>query len=106
MATPSSMKENLARRIAGEIILSNEPGTTLRKWREIFNITQTRIAKKLRVSPSVISDYESGRRKSPGTLFVRRFVEGMLSIDEEEGGHFLMELSRLTANPTDAIIDL
>ena len=106
MATPSLMKENLAKRIAGEIILSNEPGTTLRKWREIFNITQTRIAKKLRVSPSVISDYESGRRKSPGTLFVRRFVEGMLSIDEEEGGHFLMELSRLTANPTDAIIDL
>ena len=106
MSVLSSLKENLARKIAGDIILSSEPGTTLRKWREIFNISQTRIAEKLRISPSVISDYESGRRKSPGTLFVKRFVNSILSIDDEGGGHFLKELTRLTATSTDAIIDL
>lgn len=102
----SSMKENLAKRIAGDIILSSIPGTTLKKWREIFTISQTRIAEKLQVSPSVISDYESGRRKSPGTIFVKRFVEGIIAIDEENGGRFLRELTRLTATPTDAVLDI
>ena len=106
MDSLSSMKENLAKKIAGEIILSSIPGITLKKWREIFNISQTRIAEKLQVSPSVISDYESGRRKSPGTIFVKRFVEAIISIDEESGGHFLRELTRLTATPTDAILDI
>jgi transcriptional regulator with XRE-family HTH domain len=76
MSVSPSTREVLARRIAGEIILSNMPGTALKKWRMAFNISQARIAEKLQISPSVISDYESGRRKSPGTLFVRRFVEG------------------------------
>ncbi|KUJ98916.1 MAG: Transcriptional regulator, XRE family, partial [Thermococcales archaeon 44_46] len=29
-------KEALAKRIAGEITLSSDPGKTMRKWREIF----------------------------------------------------------------------
>ena len=100
------MKENLAKRIAGEIILSSIPGITLKKWRETFNISQTRIAEKLQVSPSVISDYESSRRKSPGTAFVKRFVESLISIDEQSGGRFIRELTLLTATPTDAIVDI
>lgn len=34
----------------------------------------------------MISDYESGRRKSPGTLIVRKIVESLLEIDMERGG--------------------
>jgi putative transcriptional regulator len=58
------------------------------------------------VSSSVISDYESGRRKSPGTKFVRRFVWALLKIDEERGGRFINEFAKLTGSPSNAIIDL
>lgn len=106
MSTQQPIKEVLARRIAGEIILSNKPGQTMRKWREAFNVSQTKLAEKLSVSPSVISDYESGRRKSPGTVFVKRFVVALISIDEDEGGRFLRQLARLIATVSDAIIDI
>jgi len=106
MSISQSVKDVLARRIAGEIILSNNPGVTMKKWRETFDITQIHIADKLKVSPSVISDYESGRRRSPGTIFVKKFVNALILIDEEEGGHLLRGLSRLTATISDAIIDI
>lgn len=105
MEITSPVKEIVARRIAGEIILSSNPGRTFRKWREIFNSTQTRLAKQLQISSSVISDYEKGRR-SPGTRFIKRFVLALISIDEEEGGLFLKEVSRLEITPSDAIIDV
>ncbi|MFW5948453.1 MAG: transcriptional regulator, partial [Halolamina sp.] len=31
----------LARRIAGEVVLSDDPGATLRKWRTDFEVSQT-----------------------------------------------------------------
>jgi len=97
----------LARRIAGEIILSNRPGVALKKWRELFAVSQMRLSEKMVLSsPSVISDYESGRRKSPGTKFVRRFVWALLAIDQERGSRYTRELSRLTSSPTTAILDL
>jgi len=105
MSAPSS-REAVASKIAGEIILSNEPGVTMRKWRELFSISQTRLAEKMDVSPSVISDYESGRRKSPGTGFVKRFVESLISIDEEVGGRLLREFARVVNIPTGAILDI
>ena len=105
MEATSPVQEVLAKRIAGEIILSSDPGKTLRKWREILNTTQTRLAKKLGISPSVISDYENGRR-IPGTRFIRRFVLALISINGEEGGRFLQELSSMTITPSDAIIDV
>lgn len=95
----------ITRRIAGDIILSSEPSKTLKKWREIFNITQTRLAEALEVSPSVISDYEGGRRRSPGTTFVRRFVKSLITIDKEEGSKIIRELSRLVVSTADAIVD-
>ena len=85
MSVSPSVREVLARRIAGEIILSNKPGATMRKWRELFAVSQTRLSEKMVLSsPSVISDYESGRRKSPGTRFVRRFVWALLVTDKRE----------------------
>ena len=92
MTVRRSIREALARKIAGEVIFSNMPGKTLKKWREIFNITQTRIAEDLKISPSVISDYEGGRR-SPGTRYVKRIIEGIISIEASTGGHLLRELT-------------
>jgi len=101
-------KEVLARRIAGEITLSSDPGKTMRKWREIFGISQTELADHLGVSSSVISDYEGGRRKSPGATTIKKFVEALLAIDESRGGSVIKAFSRTTGLelPTTAILDI
>ncbi|MGY5865863.1 MAG: helix-turn-helix domain-containing protein [Candidatus Thorarchaeota archaeon] len=95
MSYQSSVRERLARRIAGEIALSEHPGKTMRVWRERFRLPQIVLAKHLGISPSVISDYESGRRKSPGTSTIRRFVMALLSLDECNGGQVVAAFVRL-----------
>jgi putative transcriptional regulator len=101
------VREILGRRIAGEIILSNNPGATMKKWRQLFGISQTRLSDEMLLSSStVISDYESGRRKSPGTRFVRRFVKALLKIDQERGGLFTREFANLTRSPSAAVLDI
>ena len=82
-------KNVLAEKIAGEITLSPKPGLTMRKWRNIFKISQTDLAKYLKLSPSVISDYESGRRKSPGIQTVKKVIDAFIKIDEKRGGSIL-----------------
>jgi len=101
-------KEALAKRIAGEITLSSDPGKTMRKWREIFGISQTELAEHLGVSSSVISDYEGGRRKSPGASTIRKFVEALLEIDEKRGGNVIRAFSKTIEGelPTSAILDI
>ena len=91
-------------KIAGEICLSDEPGKTIRKWREQFKISQQELSKHLGVSPSVISDYEAGRRKSPGIVTVRKIVDALLDIDEKTGGNILKQYS--LASKTDSIISI
>ncbi|UCD91930.1 MAG: helix-turn-helix domain-containing protein [Methanobacteriota archaeon] len=76
------MKGALREKIASEITLSDYPGKTIRKWREELEITQHELSKHLALSPSVISDYESGRRKSPGTRTVRKIVDALLELDK------------------------
>jgi putative transcriptional regulator len=95
MSYQSSVRERLARRIAGEISLSEHPGQTMRIWRERFRLPQITLAEHLGVSPSVISDYESGRRKSPGTSTIRRFVMALLTLDEQNGGQVVAAFVRL-----------
>jgi len=85
----SSARGLLAEKIAGEITLSQNPGDTLRKWRRNFGITQTDLSNHLKISPSVISDYESGRRKSPGIMIVSRIIDALLRIDESRGCNIL-----------------
>jgi putative transcriptional regulator len=80
------MREQLREKMAGEITLSNDSGRTIRKWREEFGASQHELARKLEVTPSVISDYESGRRKSPGIVVVRKIIDGLLDIDQSNGG--------------------
>ena len=106
LSSSHSVREALARRIAGEIILSSNPGGTMKKWRGLFAVSQMRLSEKMVVSSSVISDYESGRRKSPGTRFVKRFVWALFMIDEDRGGRFIKEFFRLTSSQNAAILDL
>jgi putative transcriptional regulator len=96
--------ENAAKNIAGEITLAANSSDSMRKWRGIFGIKQTELAKRMKVSPSVISDYESGRRQSPGTQFVKRFVETLIEMDEEKGGQII---SKFVVSPrADAILEI
>ncbi|MCL2643652.1 MAG: transcriptional regulator [Candidatus Bathyarchaeota archaeon] len=106
MSVSPSTREVLARRVAGEIILSGKPGVTMRKWRELFAVSQLGLSEAMHLSSSVISDYESGRRKSPGAKFIRRFVLALLQIDESKGSRFIREFAKLTSSPSTAIIDL
>ncbi|MFP8891675.1 helix-turn-helix domain-containing protein [Natrialbaceae archaeon A-CW2] len=101
-------KRELAEKIAGEITLSNDPGATLRKWRTDFDISQTDLAAELEVSSSVISDYESGRRESPGIGVVRRLVDGLLEIDEHRGGDRIRQYGRVLSAgfESDVVYDL
>jgi len=88
-------KDALAERIAGEITLSPKPGLTMRKWRNIFSISQTDLAKNLKLSPSVISDYESGRRKSPGIHTVKKVINAFITIDNKRGGSVIHQYDHL-----------
>lgn len=88
--------DELRERIAGEITLSDSPGSAMKKWREMFGVTQMELAKQIKVSTSTISDYESNRRVSPGVGVIKRFVEALFTIDIERGGTFIGGLARLT----------
>jgi len=79
------MVEEFKQRIAGEITLSPDPGKTIRKWREEFGLSQHQLADTMGISHSVISDYESGRRKSPGVGIIKKMVESFIKLDEAKG---------------------
>jgi putative transcriptional regulator len=81
------LRARLAEKMAGEITLSQSPGETIKKWRKSFEVSQIDLANAIGVSPSVISDYESGRRRSPGATIISKIVEAMLGIDEKAGSH-------------------
>ncbi|MBN2203334.1 MAG: helix-turn-helix domain-containing protein [Candidatus Aenigmarchaeota archaeon] len=108
MDTHSLAKENLAKRIAGEIVLSPEGGKIIQKWRNVFKIPQRRLADEMKIMPSVISDYENGRRKSPGIKMVKKIVDAMISIDERLGGKIIHEFSDLPSQAmlSDAVLDM
>jgi len=97
-------KKILAKNIAGEITLSDNPGAVMKKWREIFGIKQCNIAKNLGISSSVISDYESGRRRSPGINFVKKFINTLISTDIKTGGDTVKKFS--ADLETGAILDI
>ena len=86
--------EKLSTTIAGEICLSKDPGGSLKKWREIFGVTQTELADTLKITSSTISDYEGGRRKSPGIGVIARFVQTLIEIDANRGGKVAKQLEK------------
>jgi putative transcriptional regulator len=97
----SDLRHQLAEKMAGEITLSESPGKALKKWRTSFNIPQGVLCEHLEVSPSVISDYESGRRKSPGTAVVGKIVETILAIDEANGGKYIRKFGKILYSDID-----
>ncbi|MEB3774264.1 MAG: helix-turn-helix domain-containing protein [Desulfurococcales archaeon] len=101
----SYVVESIARRISGDIVYSEDPGLALRKWREYFGVTQHEIARVMGVSPSVVSDYEKGRR-SPGSRFIRRFVLALIEIDARRGYDRISILGRAMNIPMEAVIDM
>ncbi len=88
--------EKLKHAIAGEIALSETPGGTMKKWREVFGITQAELGETLGIRASTISDYEGNRRKSPGTAIIRRFVDALVRIDEGRGSPIVSKLVEKT----------
>ena len=98
------MQKQLTRRMAGEIVVSEKPGETLRKWREIFQLSQKELATLLEVNPSVVCDFEKGRRASPGIGTVRKLVEAMVDYDSSHGGKVVNTMSGMQNN--EAIVDI
>ncbi len=100
--------DSLAKKIAGEIVLSENPGNAIQKWRNIFKIPQRQLADKMGVMPSVISDYESGRRKSPGVKLIQRTVNALLELDKANGSPVIKEFNSLSQKEvlSDAILDI
>ena len=72
-------------KIAGNVVASPDPGRAMRAWREKLGIKQKALADALDISASVLSDYESGRRPSPGVGFVRRYISALVRLDESKG---------------------
>ncbi|MCR4336048.1 MAG: helix-turn-helix domain-containing protein [archaeon] len=93
--------DQLSTTIAGEIALSKDPGSSMKKWREIFGVSQTELAEVLGVSSSTISDYEGGRRKSPGIGVVARLVYSLITIDEKRGAKVKKQLEQNFSPKTD-----
>lgn len=96
--------QELEEKIAGEIVLSDNPGKTIRKWREEFHITQQELSNYLKISPSVISDYEIGRRKSPGIGTIKKIVQALISIDISKGSNVIKKYTKNFGS--DAIIQI
>ncbi|MCS7131038.1 MAG: helix-turn-helix domain-containing protein [Archaeoglobaceae archaeon] len=93
-----------AERICGEIALADHHGEAMKKWRQIFSISQSELARELGISPSVISDYEAGRR-NPGVAFIKKFVLALIKIDSQRANPVIskyIDLPELSS----AIIDL
>jgi putative transcriptional regulator len=86
--------DTLQERIAGEITLSDSPGSNMKKWRELFGISQVELAKHIKISTSTISDYEGNRRASPGVGIIKRFVAALFNIDEGRGGEVIRNLEK------------
>ena len=81
------------RRIYGSILASDYMNAELKRWREFFKVTQSELSKEMGVSPSVVSDYESGRQRYPGSRFIKNYVESLIRIDRRRGGTVLKLLS-------------
>jgi putative transcriptional regulator len=94
--------DNIEERIAGEIAMAESAGSSMKKWRELFGISQVELAKFLKISASTISDYEGNRRVSPGVGIIKRFVKSLLTLDEQKGSEITRNLQKFNAEPKGA----
>jgi putative transcriptional regulator len=71
--------------IAGSVVLSDNPPLQLKHWRKKFGVKQADLAKKMAITPSVLSDYEKGRRPSPGANFIKRYLQSLYDLAQANG---------------------
>jgi putative transcriptional regulator len=97
------MADDALAKIAGNVVAAPDPGKAMKAWREKLSIKQVTLAGALGISASVLSDYESGRRPSPGVQFVKRYIEALVKLDEGKG----RVVSRLVSSErNDAILSI
>ncbi|MGQ9595956.1 MAG: helix-turn-helix domain-containing protein [Thermoproteota archaeon] len=99
-------KQSSMKRIISDIVLAEQPFVVLRNWREKFGISQKTLASKMGISASVISDYETGRRRNPGVSFLRSYVQSLVESDAETGGSHIMELLKMEPILKGIILDM
>lgn len=105
----SLARNKLAKDIIGEIVLSENSEGVIKKWRSIFKISQKKLANELSITPSVVSDYESGRRKSPGIKVIKKYIDALLKIDVDRGGKIVRSFAKTNqSHPaiSNAIVDI
>jgi len=104
----SLASKDLSKDIIGEIVLSENPESVIKKWRSIFRISQKTLAAELGMTSSVISDYESGRRKSPGIKMIKKYVNSLIAIDAKNGGNVIKSFSKPATSESlsNAVIDI
>ncbi|MFX1511003.1 MAG: hypothetical protein ACFFCQ_00235 [Promethearchaeota archaeon] len=77
-----SLIDYFTKMIAADIVLSDDLGSCLRKWLNLFNLSQTDVSEHLGVGSSVISDYLRSRRKSPGILWIKNYIRALIELEE------------------------
>ncbi len=81
-------KKEIIRKLGGEVIVSDDPGKTLKQWRINFNISQKELADRLGISQSTLSDYER-KKRNVGLSFIRKYINALVEIDSERGGKYI-----------------
>ena len=71
--------------IAGSVVLSDNPPQRLKFCRKKFGIKQADLARHMHLTPSVLSDYEKGRRPSPGVKFIKRYLLSVYELARSNG---------------------
>lgn len=84
---------DIKKRIFGDILFAEDIGGALRKWRQFFRVSQVELARFMKISSSVLSEYENDPEKSPGARFIKRYVDSLIEIDMQRGGKILSLLT-------------
>ncbi len=82
----------LKQEIAGEIATSPNVSGALKKWQNIFEITQRTLAREMKITSSTLSDYENSRRQNPSIQFVQKFVNALINTDAKHNCQILKKL--------------
>ena len=102
---PAYAISRVAVKIAGDIVLAPKPGDVLRKWREIYGLSSSELASLMNVSPSVITDYERGRR-NPGRQYIIQFIKSLLLFDRQRNWARTRWLARTLNIHIEGILDI
>ena len=98
----------IKKRIVGELIYSKNISEALKRCRQIFRVSQKELSKELKISPSVISDYENSRRKTPGFSFIKKIVDALVYLDTKSEYRTLKNIEALckTSIPLSDLVDI